>query len=117
MSKHIPGESTSPPLETAGNDTTNSILQQVLDHNQKLMRLLTTANTYTRKHKSSRLRPSSGPHQGQPSANMPDHYNTYNWTHGRGNHHGCDCNAKDTGHKDEATITNKNCGITYGCNE
>jgi hypothetical protein len=103
-------DDTPPPTDTANHATTDTILQQVLAQNQELMKMLATNRRPTR-----RPRPSTGPRQGQPRTPMPAHFNKYCWTHGRGNHLGCDCNAKAPGHKDEATITNKMGGSCYAC--
>jgi hypothetical protein len=103
-------DDTSPPPASANHATTDTILQQVLAQNQELMKMLASNRKPTR-----RPRPSTGPRQGQPRTPMPAHFDKYCWTHGRGNHKGCDCNSKAPGHKDEATIDNKMGGSCYAC--
>jgi uncharacterized phage-associated protein len=103
-------------VDTANHATTDTILQQVLAQNQELMRMLTTP-AFSRRNNRRTGRPSTGPRQGQPRNPMPAHFDKYCWTHGRGNHKGCDCNSKAPGHKDEATITNKMGGSCYACAE
>ena len=66
MCEHIPEESIAPTLETSVHGTADIILQQVLSHNQELMRLLTTGNSSTSNRKSRRLIPSIEPCQRQP---------------------------------------------------
>ena len=70
MCEHIPDEYTAPPHATVGNTTNNTILQQVIAHNQDLMRQLSISKSSTRNHKSNLPRPSTGPHQGKPCTPM-----------------------------------------------
>ena len=107
-------ETTNPP-PAANHATTDTILQQVLAQNQELMRMLASPAPTARRDRPRASRPSTGPRQGQPRTPMPAYFDKYCWTHGRGNHKGCDCNSKAPGHKDAATITNKMGGSTYAC--
>ena len=102
------------PPDTANHATTDNILQQVLTQNQELMRMLSTNSTRTNTRVRRPSRPSTGPRQGQPRTPMPAYFDKYCWTHGRGNHKGCNCNAKAPGHKDAATASDKMGGSTYG---
>ena len=102
------------PEQLAQHVTTDTIVNQLIQQNQEMMRLLVAANSNNRTTRR-RPRPSTGPRPGQPTRPLPARINKYCWTHGRCNHTSNACESKAPGHKNEATMDNKFGGSTYGC--
>ena len=101
------------PEPAAQHVTTNAIVNQLIQQNQEMMRLLVAANNNHTIHR--RPRPSTGPRPGQSNRPLPARINKYCWTHGHCNHTSNSCESKAPGHKTEATMENKMGGSTYGC--
>ena len=101
------------PEPTAQHVTTDTIVNQLIQQNQEIMRILVANNN--NRNVRRRPRPSTGPRPGQPTRPLPARINKYCWTHGRCNHTSSSCESKAPGHKNEATMENKMGGSTYGC--
>jgi hypothetical protein len=97
--------------------TTDTLIPQLLAQMQTMMTAMQSQqSTNNQKEDRTHTRPSlTGPRQGQPPNPLPTWINKYCWTHGRCNHHGHGCRDKTTGHKDEATKTNKLGGSDWEC--
>ena len=109
-----------PPKDPAPKIATGTaeILQQVPAQNQELMRLL-SANIGKRGRNNINRppNPSTGPQQVQPRHPMPEYFEKYCWTHGRGSHKRGNCNSEAPGHKDKAKMEKNMYGSSYGCTE
>ena len=103
---------------TANHLSTDTLLTQLLKQNQEMMKLLmgqTSTQATAEPKPRRRPKPSTGPRQGQPSRPIPERIQNYCWTHGRCSHDSKDCQSKAPNHKDDATMSNKLGGSTYGC--
>ena len=101
------------PEPAAQHVTTDAMVNQLIQQNQEMMRILVAATN--NRNNRRRPRPSTGPRPGQPTRPLPARINKYCWTHGRCNHTSNSCESKAPGHQNEATMENKIGGSTYGC--
>ena len=95
---------------------TAELLQQVLYHNQELMWLLLSKDVKScRKNTNRHPTPSTGPCKGKPLHHIPAYFDKYFWTHGWGSHKCGNCNSKEHGNKDKATMDIRMDRRNYGC--
>ena len=110
MVNSAPHEDPATPTATV----TAEILQQVIDQNQELMKLISANSGKSFSKNTNRpLTPSTGHFQGQPPRPMHAYFDKYFWTHGRGRYKGGNCNSKSPGHKYKATMESNMYGVNY----
>ena len=80
------------------------------------MRLLSAKNGKSdRKNTNRTPTPSTGNIQGQPLHPMPEYFDKYYWTNGRGSHKGGNCKSKSPGNKYNSTMESRIDRSNYGC--
>ena len=112
----VPETPTALAAATSSSPDANSIIEKLLAQNQALMeQLASNQNSNTRNNR--RGVPSLAPREGTPIVPLPHWANKYCWTHGKCGHTSNKCRNKAPNHKDDATMSNKMNGSTYGCDE
>ena len=99
----VPEPETPPPEPAVQHVTTNAIVNQLIQQNQEIMRLLVATNSNRNTHRCPCL--STGPRPGQLTHPLPAQINKYCWTHGHCNHYSIDCKSKAPGTPCTTTLT------------